>query len=851
MIPISRYIPSMFQRRVLLLGSAAVVAFIALGGRLAWMTSVMGEEYRAKASQRLVTETWLPTVRGTVFDRKGRVLAGDRASYDIAVDYRVLAGQWVYNDRAGQPRGIDMRTYATRLARRANPDVWDELGADRQAGIVDRFESALRARVQGMFEYIAAGRPILAVVRGTPLDELMERRAEILSRVGAMKAEYTQRTREREIEKHERRGYVPEQSDLDRIERIAAQPIAEEVRPHTLVANVSDDVGFTVLRQRARTAPIVTRSGQRGAMSESEINALLEPVLPGLSVVDATTRMYPYDTIPVRIDRSSFPPPLRADEFVMLEQRDVGSMLLGSVRGGLQAEDVQRRAQALQDDDQLRARVTTERGTDRGRYFNEDRVGRSGIERAYEDHLRGLRGVSVENLQSGAVSEIGSTPGLDLQLTLDIMLQARIRAILDPVLGLTRVQPWHQNEEPLYTPVGTELDAGVIVLEVASGEILAMVSTPVPPGDGDWASLGIRTDEQYRRYNAIHSPWINKAIGKPYPPGSVSKAIMLTEAAKRGFYSPSERIEATGHLLPGQPDKFRSWIYKQNPGVTHFDQLGRHPDGVDALMVSSNVFFFTLGRRMGPTEIAAAYRDYGVGTPFDLGVGDEWAGSVGALSGPNDGSDLNLDDATLMGIGQGPVTWTPLHAADAFATLARQGYRIAPQLVRDGRAPQVEDLGLPSWAVRDALAGLKEVVTNVRYGTGRAIRYEDLGTEPVPIFNAPGVSVWGKTGTATAPAVVYDPDRVGDENGPLEPVVVRKGDHSWFVTLVGPEGGSPEYAIAVIVDYAGSGGRVSGPINNQIIHALIEEGYLPRAGVQGGPFVGQGTRTGTDGEEGP
>ncbi len=830
----------MFHRRVLLLAVLVLFAFSLLGARLAWMTSVLGEEYRAQAAQRLVTETWLPTVRGTIYDRKGRVLATDRASYDIAVDYRILAGQWVYADRSGGLHGIDMRTYATRLARRTNPDVWDELGEDQQESIIDGFEAAMRRRVDAMFEYISS-------VTGTPMGELMERRAEILGRVGGMKAEYSRRTREREIEKHERRGYVPDASDLERIERIAAQPIAEEVSAHTLVADVSDDLGFKVLRETSRMAPLVTRE-DGGQLSAAELSALQAPVLPGLSVIDATRRIEPYGTIQVRIDRSSFPPPLRGDGFVVLEEHDVGSMIIGNMREGLQAEDVARRAQALRDDAELRARAQTEKGTDRGRYFHGDRIGRSGLERSFEDHLRGLRGVSVENLQTGEVSETSSTPGLDLRLTLDIMLQARIRAILDPRLGLTRVQPWHHNEEPLYTPLGTELDAGAIVLEIATGDILAMVSTPVPPGDGDWSKLGVEGDEQYRRYNAIHSPWVNKAIAKPYPPGSVAKAAMLTEAAKRGFYHQGERIEATGYLLPGQPNKFRSWIYKQNPGVTHKDQLGHDPDDVEALMVSSNVFFFTLGRRMGPEQIAAAYRDYGVGTPYELGVGDEWPGSVGSLHGPNDGSDLNLDDATLMGIGQGPITWTPLHAADAFATIARQGYRIAPRLVDDGRAPEVEDIGIPSWAVRDALAGLHEVVSNVRYGTGRAIRYDELGSEAVPIFNAPGVRVWGKTGTATAPALVYDPDRTSEGNGPAEPEVVRKGDHSWFVTMVGPEGESPRYAIAVIVDYAGSGGRVSGPINNQIIHALIEEGYLPKnAGVPGGAYVGADTVVG-DGE---
>ena len=56
--------------------------------------------------------------------------------------------------------------------------------------------------------------------------------------------------------------------------------------------------------------------------------------------------------------------------------------------------------------------------------------------------------------------------------------------------------------------------------------------------------------------------------------------------------------------------------------------------------------------------------------------------------------------------------------------------------------------------------------------------------------------------------------------------LLREGDHSWFVVLVGKKGDRPRYAISVVMEYAGSGGKVSGPIANQIIRALVEEGYL-------------------------
>lgn len=809
------FIPSMFHRRLLLLGTLCMLALLLLSARLGYMTIEQGEAALAEARKLLINETWLPTTRGSIMDRKGRILAGDRASYDIALHYRVLEGKWVYKDNAGRWRWRELRSQATRLAQRANPETWDNLPRSQQTAIIDRFESALRQRIQRMEQDLIA-------ISGMSREEFEGRKQSVLDRVGAIKRDFTERTFRKELAQFERTGRVPSEEDLDRFRRIANQPIREEEAVHTIIPDVPDQLGFAVLRQLARRAPVVSEN-----ITPALREAVNEPLYPGLDVIDATDRITPYDTIPISIDRSTLPPPLQSPDPVTITTEGVARILLGRVDDGLYEEDVSRRARAIASDPQLRERSLDETGRDLGKYLPGDRVGRTGIERAFEHTLRGLRGLRVENLQTGDVKDIDPIPGGDVNLSIDIMLQARIRALLDPALGLTRVQPWHENEQPLYTPVGTDLDAGVVVLDVATGEILAMVSTPLPPDEDDWETLGVNTETEKRLYNLIHSPWVNKAIAKPYPPGSVAKAFILTEAAKRGEYSPGQRIEATGHLLPNQPDKFRSWIFKQNPGVTHFDQLGRHPDGVDALMVSSNVFFFTLGRRLGPERIAQAYRDYHVGTPYGLGVGTEWPGSIGAFNGPNDGSDINLDEATLMGIGQGPVTWTPLHAADAMATLARSGIAITPSVIRDGSAPEVRDIAIPSWAVKEALDGLHEVVSNRRFGTGRAIRYESLGPEPVPIFNATGIKVWGKTGTATAPALVFDPDKTDDGDGPLEPRVVRAGDHSWFVTLVAPEGESPQYAIAVIVEYAGSGGRVSGPINNQIIHALIDEGYLP------------------------
>ena len=258
----------------------------------------------------------------------------------------------------------------------------------------------------------------------------------------------------------------------------------------------------------------------------------------------------------------------------------------------------------------------------------------------------------------------------------------------------------------------------------------------------------------------------------------------------------------------------RCWIYKQTGNtVTHRDVFNAPLRAREAVAVSCNIFFYTLARQMGVDRLVAWYERFGVGTSMNLGVGSQYPGIAGVDFA---GNRAGIGEATLMGIGQGPVAWTPVHAADAYATLARGGLRITPRLVRDA-PPQATNIGLDSGAVREALAGMRDAVMNEQYGSAYKLTYPDGSTER--IFNLPGYSFYGKTGTAEAPHIT-------EENPDGTETVLRKGVHSWFVILVGAEGRRPEFAVSVIMEYAGSGGRVSGPIANQIVRALIDEGYL-------------------------
>ncbi|MEC7352010.1 MAG: penicillin-binding transpeptidase domain-containing protein, partial [Planctomycetota bacterium] len=187
-------------------------------------------------------------------------------------------------------------------------------------------------------------------------------------------------------------------------------------------------------------------------------------------------------------------------------------------------------------------------------------------------------------------------------------------------------------------------------------------------------------------------------------------------------------------------------------------------------------------------------------------------------------------ESIMLGIGQGRLTWTPVQAANAYATLARGGTLRDATLIADPDlrgSRRTGTLDLDPAACRAALEGLRAAVEDPD-GTANAIRYP---TGRDPVFDIPGVVVWGKTGTATAPARRVDVD--GDGAFSNAPPDERIGglDHAWFVGLAGDRSDEvPRYAIAVLVEYGGSGGRVAGPIAAEVIRALIRNGYLEGEG---------------------
>ncbi len=788
---------SMFVQRLFLLGGLMALGLAGLAGRLGYLTLGRGTELREAAEQRLVREVWTPTVRGSIVDHKGRVLAQDRPSYDVLVDYRTLNGDWARRQA---------RLAAVRLA----GSRWADLSRDAQqafiSGILPQFEL-----------HVEEGWSQLANTLGIDAAVLVERCREIVEKVEARHRAIGATRLEKRLDEARVKGEVTEKM-LGRFERDAAEPIEDMIRPHVLARGVPDAVGFACRRLAGQNQQITLNSGETGARWALAADRVeMVAALPGLVVLDSGSREYPTDVQTVLIDTSLYPSVMRGST-ISVEVEGIASLLLGRLRaqvfgdridaqGRAIAGDASRRKTFLSDQPSLRARAMMEDGTDRGAYREGDRVGESGIEGSQEAWLRGLRGVQRIALESGEIETIEPTPGRTIQLTIDANVQAKVQALLSPQAGLAVVQGWHMSVTSPSLGLGMELHGAAVVLDVDTGDVLAGVSSPTVSRNAMETDLAtLLKDEEHR-------PLLNRAWAAEYPPGSIIKPLVLVEASQRGLVQLGERIECTGHYIMSNPSVLRCLIWKTFQ-VTHSKRLGHDPDPVEAIGVSCNIFFYTMGDRLGASGMREMYQKHGVGIsrPFGLGGGFEAAGTLGS-KGPD---SITRDDAIQMGIGQGPVTWTVLHAANAYATLARGGQWLSPRLIVAEQHREPRDMGYSKASVDEAMRGLWFAI-NDPAGTGHHLGGQ---LEQEKIFTVPGIKVWGKTGTADAPALRIDPDG----EGPEEPRVVRDGDHSWFVILAGRD--RPKYAIAVLVEYGGSGGKVSGPIANQIVKVLVEEGYL-------------------------
>jgi len=414
----------------------------------------------------------------------------------------------------------------------------------------------------------------------------------------------------------------------------------------------------------------------------------------------------------------------------------------------------------------------------KGGYQPGDMIGKKGIEQTYDPSLRGKDGERVVVVDSRGqllreYKSVPAVPGQNLTLSIDLDLQQEAARWLD----------------------GPEKVGAVVAMDPRNGEILALVSAPAfNPNlfakrlqQADWQAL----------IEDPNHPLQNRAIQNTYSPGSTFKIVMETAGITDHEFDPHTSVLCTGaKSFYGRP--FRCWK-KGGHGTV---------DGHLALKLSCDVYFYTLGQKMGIEKIARYSRLFGFGALTGIDIEGEKKGNV---PDPEWSQKVRKQpwypgETISVSIGQGPVLVTPLQMARMTAMVANGGYKVVPHLVKDAKVPPPEHEPLDAEALRVVRGGMWAVVNEgggTAYGSARL----------------PGVEIAGKTGTVQ---VIAQAQRTEEHNLPF-----KYRDHAWFTSFAPAD--NPELVITVFAEHGGGGSKVAAPIA-QAIYAKyfgIDNGKSP------------------------
>jgi len=396
-------------------------------------------------------------------------------------------------------------------------------------------------------------------------------------------------------------------------------------------------------------------------------------------------------------------------------------------------------------------------------YSASNYIGKLGIEKYYENELHGKVGYEeTENDASGrsvrVLNHIKPIPGNNIYLTIDAGLQLAVEQAFQGYRG------------------------AAIVIEPATGQILAMVSEP--SYDPNIFISGIGHQEYQELQNLPDKPLYNRALRGLYPPGSTVKPFIALAALESGVTTESESIHDPGWFqLKNSEHIFRD----HQPGGHGIVNLRR------AITVSCDIYFYTLATKLGIGRIDDILGNFGFGEATGVDIEEELPGILASPEWKRRVRGARWYDGDTINsvIGQGYMQVTPLQLASAVATLANRGVRRVPTLLL-GRVG-MDMRYTPHAAVTDEVIHLQqpEVWEKIIADMREVIdSYEGTARRFGP---HPDYSIAGKTGTAQ---VYYKNYLRGHGQQKVLPEKLR--DHSLFMAFAPVE--KPRIAVVVIVE---------------------------------------------------
>jgi penicillin-binding protein 2 len=404
-------------------------------------------------------------------------------------------------------------------------------------------------------------------------------------------------------------------------------------------------------------------------------------------------------------------------------------------------------------------------------------TGQGGLEKVYDKLLRGVAGRRMIQVNAAGrkVKDLGieePRPGTDIYLTLDLDAQKAA-------------------EEGLGIRAGA-----VVAMDPDTGEILALASHPTY--DPNIFPRGISPKDWVQLMNNPSHPMYNRAIQSVYPPGSTFKIIVALAGLDSGVIKLEDTVNCKGFLMGGRR-AFRCWK-KGGHGPVSFHQ---------ALVESCDVYFYTMGDRIGWDRVAEYARKLGFGSLTGILLPDEKPGLIPTTAWKKKRTNEAWypGDTYINSIGQGYVLVSPIQACQMISAVANGGHFHRPLLLKQTRNRETGAVNVfspdhPSSVTLDPGA-LREVQSAL-----------------VGVVNEPGGTAHG---AATPLAVVAG--KTGTAQVIAQKVAGRKlsadtADHAWFVAYAPAE--HPKIAVAVVVEHGGHGGSAAAPIAKKVIEEYLK-----------------------------
>jgi penicillin-binding protein 2 len=434
---------------------------------------------------------------------------------------------------------------------------------------------------------------------------------------------------------------------------------------------------------------------------------------------------------------------------------------------------------------------------DRSDYTGTSQIGKTGVERAYEEQLHGTRGYRprVVNAQGREIpdwslssddrfKELLPVPGNHVHLGLDISLQLAALDALEGVRG------------------------AAVAIDPRNGDVLTLISTPA--FDPNNFANGLSGAEYTELTTNSDRPLFNRALAGRYPPGSTVKPFY----GLAGLHFETEHV-AEDHFCNGEfqlPGNSR--IYGEGQRILPHGETTLH----SAIVRSCNVYFYGLAVELGIDRMEQFMKSFGFGARTGIDISGESAALMPGRQWKSENfSTRELrawypGETVSTGIGQGFTEVTPLQLAHATATMAASGLRYRPRLLVKSENAET---GIESSVPVDPLEPIDDVDPahwQIIHDAMNGVTTEQRGTGLSSMGDA-WYSVSGKTGTAQVRSYAEDEQR------DLEEVEEQFRDNGLFIAYAPAE--NPEIAIAVVVENNGGGSRTAAPVARKVLDAYF------------------------------